>query len=910
MSAGSRSAAPTSRVRTLAAAGSEAGRQKKTLQPTAAKEEAAVLVQVKGRRSVKVRAVPLATRAIQKDAAYTLISSDLIATFAPPTCSKMAMARCAEFAGYVRNMDKHARVPIKSYADMKSFCGLVEKKAGGGKALPNTGAFTAAHTEDKEDALPAIARLVLFSAAGRTVLEDKHISKNVLNPDTVAVIDCFSELYLWKGSQSTKAYRDAALEEFNSRSLSKKEAPYPRVVTAILSQNTEPCLFRAKFCDWLGPSISTAPPPPGPRACASNLDREVPASELAASLLTPITSTETRTLEFPTRVNAAAQGKWIATGANLQPQPMERLCHFSRASSYVLHHRYRQARARDDGTLTSAGSDVDIVFFWQGANSDVKEKGKSAVLTIELDQKELSGNATQVRVEHGKESADFLWALGGMIFIHMPGEEPTGPFLYEVFFLNGGVVVEEMPLNAHSFVPWKCLLCVHMPRPRRQAVLWIGYSFDGAEDIATQKILSKFQQELHLECIDVCADIGNYQQDFISAARAASPSRGDHSPRSSHAPPGVASGDGPVTDLAGSGAEGHTEGCAEERPDQTEDGCVEGGGPEVVIRGAGTCGDDVQVSEGSGGSGGIGSASGEMCGAQPAHPAALGKGAEPAAANEHSAGGDDDTQGGEQASRGPQAADREADEIDAQDGGGQTGSGDGCASDGGEGKIGEGRVQGELAEPTTVFLSAYFNHWAQSEDACTLATPPLQDQAPPFRLYRCSMGSGAFSVVELAPFSPHDLNPHSTEVYLLASSAYVFVWESKHAGMHLRRKACGLATAMMGLQRQADTGVSSRVLFTYSGREPAEFFLAFHAWVNKEAPKVQELDRVSIFLEAQARYYTLPELLQARTLLDMSRLETYLHPQEFERLFGMDRQEFDALPQWKQHERKRALGLY
>ena len=53
------------------------------------------------------------------------------------------------------------------------------------------------------------------------------------------------------------------------------------------------------------------------------------------------------------------------------------------------------------------------------------------------------------------------------------------------------------------------------------------------------------------------------------------------------------------------------------------------------------------------------------------------------------------------------------------------------------------------------------------------------------------------------------------------------------------------------------------------------------------------------------------DMLQTKPLgLRRDSLQTYLPDSEFWIVFGMCRDEFNALPEWKQRDKKRAVGLF
>jgi len=57
-------------------------------------------------------------------------------------------------------------------------------------------------------------------------------------------------------------------------------------------------------------------------------------------------------------------------------------------------------------------------------------------------------------------------------------------------------------------------------------------------------------------------------------------------------------------------------------------------------------------------------------------------------------------------------------------------------------------------------------------------------------------------------------------------------------------------------------------------------------------------------VKPDGEYYSYEELKRVKTKLDRTKLEAYLAPAEFPTVFGMTKEEFLALPGWKQKQKK------
>jgi hypothetical protein len=118
---------------------------------------------------------------------------------------------------------------------------------------------------------------------------------------------------------------------------------------------------------------------------------------------------------------------------------------FYSGESYILMYKY-----------VVRNKEEYVIYFWQGRNSSINEKGTSAYLTVDLDKSKAYGAAVQIRVVQNKEPKHFLLLFKGnpyqtidltqkgRIIVHLgkPETERT-PRLYEVRAnLNGVHIVE------------------------------------------------------------------------------------------------------------------------------------------------------------------------------------------------------------------------------------------------------------------------------------------------------------------------------------------------------------------------------------------------------------------------------------------------------------------------------------
>jgi len=99
---------------------------------------------------------------------------------------------------------------------------------------------------------------------------------------------------------------------------------------------------------------------------------------------------------------------------------------FYEGDSYVLQYSVREGRK------------PDVIYFWQGSKSSIWEKGASAILTVDLDNKN-GGVAKQARVDMNQEPSHFLNIFKGSFVTLLGGvekgvsdEDKDGTMLFRV----------------------------------------------------------------------------------------------------------------------------------------------------------------------------------------------------------------------------------------------------------------------------------------------------------------------------------------------------------------------------------------------------------------------------------------------------------------------------------------------
>ncbi|XP_060128082.1 advillin [Zootoca vivipara] len=215
----------------------------------------------------------------------------------------------------------------------------------------------------------------------------------------------------------------------------------------------------------------------------------------------------------------------------------------------------------------------------------------------------------------------------------------------------------------------------------------------------------------------------------------------------------------------------------------------------------------------------------------------------------------------------------------------------------------------------------------------------LQEEVPdyPPRLFECSNKTGYFVAIEITDFTQDDLS--ESDVMMLDTWDQIFLWIGKEANETERKEALTMAQEYLQTHpsgKETDTPI----LIIKQGFEPPNFTGWFLAWdpyrwsegktyeqLKKELGDATNIVRITADLNgasltprpgtlesSNCPTYPLEVLLSSQDELpedvDPAKKENFLSAQDFLQVFGIPREEFAALPPWKQLNMKKEKGLF
>jgi len=234
--------------------------------------------------------------------------------------------------------------------------------------------------------------------------------------------------------------------------------------------------------------------------------------------------------------------------------------------------------------------------------------------------------------------------------------------------------------------------------------------------------------------------------------------------------------------------------------------------------------------------------------------------------------------------------------------------------------------------------------------------PELQGDVREPRLFHCSNASGVFTVEEMFNWSQDDLM--MDDIFMLDTFNTVYIWIGPESNEEEKKNSFVMALEYMKAANEHDgRGEDTPVSVTYAGFEPTMFTMWFQGWdanlagkdsyelaletLKKELAtaqaspaikarvhqgKVESVERdirdaMKDFAAVENQtfsYALLRRDLPGKVLpnngrgIDTSRLEMYLHDDEFKHLLGCTKAQWEAgeIKEWKKRELKGQLKLY
>lgn len=215
--------------------------------------------------------------------------------------------------------------------------------------------------------------------------------------------------------------------------------------------------------------------------------------------------------------------------------------------------------------------------------------------------------------------------------------------------------------------------------------------------------------------------------------------------------------------------------------------------------------------------------------------------------------------------------------------------------------------------------------------------PVSEDYHEP-RLFQCSNNRGYFYAEEIFDYDQADLIEE--DVMLLDTYFEVFVWIGNDANVEEKKKALETAIEYVKGDTSGRTVDDTVMMQIKQGFEPPNFTAHFFAWDPEKWSNGMSYEDMKAALDgtgdgsgpelgggdlggssitaaledySDSRKFPYADLKNNANLpetVDKTRKEVYLSDEEFQQVFKVAREDFSALPKWKQSTLKKKAGLF
>ena len=353
------------------------------------------LLHLKGKRTVRIKEVPLSTASLNKGDVFILDEGLKLYIFNGSSANVYEKAKGIEVASAIDSERGGRASIIRLEDDMTAgaFWGPL-----GGYVDPAT--LPAGEPDDDTPAQKIVARLFKIGSAGGglTDVAPYPFSKEMLTSDMVCMLHSSSgRVYIWVGTHAPLDVKRNSMF-IASQYVKLNNFPSSTVIERV-GEGVETASFKGEFARW-SPPLSF-----GLKTMKTGTVRQEDMTVDVNQLLAAKAKEET-----PVDNGQGSVQVWLITDFKKVPVDPSKYGQFYGGDSYIVLYSYEVSGARRH-----------IIYFWLGTTSSADEKGAAAYLAAEMDR-EMGGAPVQVRVTQGKEPAHFRALFKGRVIVHAEGK--------------------------------------------------------------------------------------------------------------------------------------------------------------------------------------------------------------------------------------------------------------------------------------------------------------------------------------------------------------------------------------------------------------------------------------------------------------------------------------------------------
>lgn len=348
-----------------------------------------------GKRAVKVKQVPFARSSLNHDDVFILDTKDKIYQFNGANSNIQERAKALEVVQFLKDQYHGGTCDVAIVDD-----GKLQAESDSGEFWVLFGGFApiGRKVASEDDVIPEETPAKLYSITdGQVQRLEGELSKGMLENNECYLLDCGAEVFIWFGRVTQVEDRKSACqaaEEFVSSQNRPKSTRITRVI-----QGYETHSFKAHFDSW--PAGSAAPTTEEGRGKVAAFLKQQGLGVKGTNKTAPVNEDVPPLLEAGGKIEM-----WRINGNAKTPVPKEDIGKFYSGDCYIILYTYHSGEKKEDYYLC----------WWIGKDS-VEDDQKMAARLANTMCNSLKGRPVLGRIFQGKEPPQFIALFQPMVVL-------------------------------------------------------------------------------------------------------------------------------------------------------------------------------------------------------------------------------------------------------------------------------------------------------------------------------------------------------------------------------------------------------------------------------------------------------------------------------------------------------------
>ncbi|KAH1114403.1 hypothetical protein J1N35_007781 [Gossypium stocksii] len=349
----------------------------------------------RGKRVVRLKQVPFARSSLNHDDVFILDTQNKIYQFNGANSNIQERAKALEVIQFLKEKYHEGTCNVAIVDD-----GKLDTESDSGEFWVLFGGFApiGKKVTSEDDVIPETTPAKLYSITdGEVKIVEGELSKGLLENNKCYLLDCGAEIFVWVGRVTQVEDRKAAsqvAEDF----IAGQNRPKTTRITRVI-QGYETNSFKSNFDSW--PAGSAAPGAEEGRGKVAALLKQQGVGVKGMSKSAPVNE------EVPPLLDGGGKMEvWCINGSAKTPLPKEDIGKFYSGDCYIVLYTYHSGDRKEDYFLCC----------WIGKDS-IEEDQKMATRLANTMCNSLKGRPVQGRVFDGKEPPQFIALFQPMVVL-------------------------------------------------------------------------------------------------------------------------------------------------------------------------------------------------------------------------------------------------------------------------------------------------------------------------------------------------------------------------------------------------------------------------------------------------------------------------------------------------------------